>query len=511
MLGDIALADIFISYSSSDRDVAMRVRDALQQAGYEIFWDQSTPPGKDWDSWIRDQLGSAKLVIALWSGSSVASPNVRHEAIIAREAGKLLPVMVDELKPTDFPMGLFMVQALSIGRSAREFNAVRAKFLTEVEARIGAGDEERAAALPPSPPSKGRRKLLIGMAAGLLLLVAAAWVFWPQLSFWLNPDAPPATAEQVQASVAGEQLARGRVAREAETTLAGEAAMIGSTWAWGVGQLIAGAPAESRELGPRYFAYLAGVVNAECRCYYSDSIPHTIANAWVVMAAARLRRPIPAGLLETILAGQHPEGWWMISFNAVRAPENGAIHPTALLTIALAEARRAGIVPADQRPRVDAALRRAVGWLNRGPENGANWTDYPNNQRRTENLVFAAYAAVASHVATDGQPGNAAAAFLRSASTLPPPTDKFPSGAYIPMTNGARFFDDYRHPTSPWIGAAAMLTWRQADGSQRRVLREIVRQWLEINLNDEKLLREDWITAETLFLRALAFPAATQR
>ena len=489
----------------------MRVRDALEQAGYEVFWDQSTPPGKDWDSWIRDELSGAKLVITLWTKSSVASPNVRHEAIIAREAGKLLPLMVDDLKPTDFPMGLFMVQALSIGHSARDFNAARDKFLVEVAARIGAGDEVRAGTVvQPSPPGR-RRRLLIAVAAGLLLLAIPAWLFWPQLTDWLNPDARPATPEQVAASVAGERLARGRVAREAETTLSGEAAMIGSTWAWGVGQFMAGAPAESRELGPRYFDYLARVVNAECHCYYSDSIPHTIANAWVVIAAARLRRPLPPGLLDTILTGQHPEGWWMISFNAVRAPENGAIHPTALLTIALAEARRAGIVPAAQRAQVDAALRRAVVWLNRGPETGATWSDYPNNQRRTENLVFAAYAAVASHVATDGQPGNAAAAFLRSASSLPPPTDKIPSGAYIPMTNGARFFDDYRHPTSPWIGAAALLTWHQADGSQRRVLREMIRQWLETNLNDEKLLREDWITAETLYLRALAFPAATQR
>ena len=38
----------------------MRVRDALEQAGYEVFWDQSTPPGKDWDSWIRDQLSTAR-------------------------------------------------------------------------------------------------------------------------------------------------------------------------------------------------------------------------------------------------------------------------------------------------------------------------------------------------------------------------------------------------------------------------------------------------------------------
>src|SRR5205085_5297560 len=155
--------------SSNDRPVAMRVRDALEQAGYDVFWDQSTPPGKDWDAWIRDQLTGARLVITLWTKSSVASPNVRHEAIIAREAGKLLPVMVDALKPTDFPMGLFMVQALAIGRSAREFNAARDKFLTEVRARMGGGVS--AAPAPASAPSgKGRRKWLIGLAAALILI-----------------------------------------------------------------------------------------------------------------------------------------------------------------------------------------------------------------------------------------------------------------------------------------------------------------------------------------------------
>jgi hypothetical protein len=195
----------------------------------------------------------------------------------------------------------------------------------------------------------------------------------------------------------------------------------------------------------------------------------------------------------------------------VRAPENGAIHPTAMLTIALAEARRAGIVPADQRARVDTALRRAVVWLNRGPENGANWADYPTNERRTENLVFSAYATVASYAASNGQQSNAAAAFIRSARTLPAATDQFASSAYVPMTTGARFFDDYRHPTSPWIGAAAAMAYRQADGPQRRMLREIIRQWLAVNLSDEALLRQDWTTAETLFLRALAFPVLEGR
>ena len=496
------LTDIFISYSSKDRPVALRVRDALEGAGYEVFWDQATPAGQDWDSWIRERLTGAKLVVVLWTRASVASPNVRHEAIIARETGKLLPVMVDELKPTDFPMGLFLVQALSIGRSARQFDAVRGKFLAEVAARIGASAKVPAAS-PRRPGS--RRKLAIRLSAAALLAAIALFFAWPSLRYFVFPDTPPVSRAELQASVDGERLARQRVARAADNQLSGDPAMMGSTWAWGAGQLIAAAPDEGRALGDRYFAYLRSVENRECGCYYSDSIPHSIANAWVVLAAARLGRPIPPRLLETVLAGQHPEGWWMISLNAVRSNENAAVHPTALMTVALAEARRAGIVPAPQRGQVDAAIHRAVAWLNRGPAEGAHWSDYPNNDRRTENLVFAAYAAVATRVSGETGDHHAAEAFLRSVETLPPATEQFASGAYVPLTTGGRFFDDYRHPAAPWIGAAAMLSYRQANASERRTLRPLIHQWLAVDFGDENLLRQDWLTGETLFLRSLAF------
>jgi len=478
------------------------VRDALQEAGYDVFWDQSTPAGQDWDSWIRERLTGAKLVVVLWTRASVASPNVRHEAIIAREAGKLLPVMVDELTPNDFPMGLFMVQALMIGRTPRQFAAARARFLDDVRARIGDGG---AAGPAPARIRRPRKKLLIGLAAGALIAATALFFAWPILEFVIFPDTPPVSRAQLEASVGAEHLARQRVARAAETELSGDPAMMGSTWAWGAGQLIAAAPDEGRPLADRFFAYLRSVENRECACYYSDSIPHSIANAWVILAAARLRHPAPPGLLETVLAGQNPEGWWMISLNAARSNENAAVHPSALMTIALAEARRAGIVPAPLRGQVDSAIRRAVAWLNRGPPEGSSWSDYPNNDRRTENLVFAAYATVATRVAGENGASHAADAFIRSASALPPATEQFASGAYIPLTTGGRFFDDYRHPAAPWIGAAAMMAYRQASGSQRRELRALIRQWLAVDFGDENLLRQDWLTGETLFLRGVAF------
>jgi hypothetical protein len=483
--------------------VAERVRDALEEVGYAVFWDQSTPPGKDWDSWIREQLTTARLVVALWTKASVVSPNVRHEAIIAREAGKLLPVMVDALAPTDFPMGLFMVQALAIGRSARDFNAGKAKLLGEVRARIGASDAPAGA--PLARPRKSRRKLYAALAVGALLAAAALFLAWPRIAFWLHPDAPPVSAELLKQAVDSEASARERSVRTAENMLSGAAEIQGSSWAWGAGQLISGAPAESRGLADSYFRYLATVERPECGCYPAYGIQHSIGNAWVIIAAARLRRPAPQRLVETILAAQHPEGWWAISFTAVRTDTNAAMHATAVLTLALAEARRANVIPAALRPRVDAALRRAIAWLNRGPPMGAQWTDYPNDDRRTENIVFAAMATVASRLAGGPANGHAAAAFVRSVRTLPPQTETFASGAYVDLQgDGERYFDDYRHPVSPWVGAAAVLAYASAAPADKARLRPIIRQWLAADLTDENLLRQDWITAETLFLRALA-------
>ncbi|MDP8994771.1 MAG: TIR domain-containing protein [Pseudomonadota bacterium] len=496
------MPDVFISYSSKDRPVAERVQSALADEGYDVFWDQDTPAGQDWDSWIRERLQGAACVIVLWTKASIASPNVRHEAIVAREQGKLLPVMVDDLKPSDFPMGLYMVQGVVMGRSAKDFEAARDKLVGEVRNRVGA--REKAARGAAAARKRWGRKhwIAAGAAAALALLLA---LLLPSYSVLTDANAPPVGEEAVRQAAASEGMARERVARSAETALSGDQEVIGTSWAWFAGQLVSAAPEESRSFIGLYFNYLDRVVREDCGCWHMHDIPHSIGNGWVVIAAAQFRRPAPPRLLEAILSSQHQEGWWTISFNGVRDPANAAVHATAMLTIALAEARRAGVVPQEMRPRVEAALRRASSWLSRGPEAGVDWADYPNDERRAQNLVFAAMATVATHLAGQTGPRPPAAAFIRSASELPEPTEHFPSGAYIELTNGERFIDSYRHPVSPWVGAAAVFAYPHGSLMERRRLRGIIRDWLALDLGDERLLRHDWIIGETLFLRQLAF------
>ena len=61
-------------------------------AGFTLFWDQEIPATTDWDSSIRQHLNESKCAVVVWSTNSILSDNVRHEALIAKQQNKLVPV-----------------------------------------------------------------------------------------------------------------------------------------------------------------------------------------------------------------------------------------------------------------------------------------------------------------------------------------------------------------------------------------------------------------------------------
>ena len=108
------MTDVFFSYSSKDRERVRPIRDALVAEGFDVFWDQEVPPGRNWDEWIRQHLDTARCAIVFWSGHSVKSDNVMHEATVAKNFGKLIPVLLDPIEANQFPMGHYTTQALVI-------------------------------------------------------------------------------------------------------------------------------------------------------------------------------------------------------------------------------------------------------------------------------------------------------------------------------------------------------------------------------------------------------------
>jgi hypothetical protein len=131
-----ALTDVFISYSSDDRARVKPVHDALAQLGFSVFWDQSLPAGQNWDTEIRQNLRSARAVVVFWSKTSVASPNVFHEAVVARDNKKLIPVLLEPLTSDQFPTGLYSAQAVNFAGWTGGEDIAWIKFQSEIETRV---------------------------------------------------------------------------------------------------------------------------------------------------------------------------------------------------------------------------------------------------------------------------------------------------------------------------------------------------------------------------------------
>src|SRR5262249_16732077 len=131
------MTDIFFSYSSADRERVRPIRDALVEQGFEVFWDQQVPAGKDWDSWIRQHLAKSKCAMVFWSAASVTSDNVRHEATVAKQQGKLVSVLLEPLTAEQFPMGHYAQQAANLSNwNTDQGNDEWRKFRREFEAKL---------------------------------------------------------------------------------------------------------------------------------------------------------------------------------------------------------------------------------------------------------------------------------------------------------------------------------------------------------------------------------------
>jgi TIR domain len=131
------MTDIFFSYSSADRERVRPIRNALAEQGFEVFWDQEVPSGMDWDRWIRQHLTKSKCVMAFWSATSVSSDNVRHEATVAKQQGKLISVLLESLTAEQFPMGLYVQQATNLSDWRGDYSHDEwRKFRREFETKL---------------------------------------------------------------------------------------------------------------------------------------------------------------------------------------------------------------------------------------------------------------------------------------------------------------------------------------------------------------------------------------
>lgn len=178
------MADIFISYAREDRETVAKLAAVLEGAGYSVWWDRHVLAGSEFSEEIERELKSAKAVIVAWSANGVKSRWVKDEAVIAQDAGKIVPVTLDG---TESPIGFRQVHMIDLKdwKGATD-GAPFAALKDSIAAKVGAQAAPIAAAPESKPGFRAPPKLLIAGSAllALVLLGTAAW-------FVLRPEDPP--------------------------------------------------------------------------------------------------------------------------------------------------------------------------------------------------------------------------------------------------------------------------------------------------------------------------------
>jgi tetratricopeptide (TPR) repeat protein len=174
------MADIFISYASEDRARVRPLAEALQERGFNLWWDRSLAAGQDYTAIIERELKSAKAVIVVWTQSSALSTFVRDEAGRARDEGRLIPVMLD---PVQLPLGFGAFQAEDFTKWNGGANAPQMQLLEEaLKARLEGRDID-SLAVAAKRRRLGARIRVVSLLTVIALVIGIAafgkYIFFP--------------------------------------------------------------------------------------------------------------------------------------------------------------------------------------------------------------------------------------------------------------------------------------------------------------------------------------------
>nr|WP_161593748.1 TIR domain-containing protein [Parerythrobacter lutipelagi] len=191
------MADVFISYSRTDKNIAEQLAVALEAAGISSWLDQHLQGGSTFTDVTEQELVDAASVVVLWTDTSVKSNWVKDEAQVGREQGKLVPLLIDGTLP---PLGFRQIQAIDFTNWPKDtvpFGALTGAL----QAIMGDANSSLIVSDESAPPALPSRKSLImaGMAAITLAVAAAGGLGYWVWGGGLSGSGNEASAEQADA------------------------------------------------------------------------------------------------------------------------------------------------------------------------------------------------------------------------------------------------------------------------------------------------------------------------
>lgn len=168
-----APASVFVSYSRVDQKAALPVIQALEAAGYTVWWDGKLEGGERYLKTTEEALENARAVVVLWSKDSTGSHWVHDEAMRGRDRRRLVPLAIDGSQP---PLGFRQFQTIDLSKHGRKYQQAIDAMLRAVAALHDHPPD--ADSVVARQPARGvsRRTLIAGGAA--TLAAAGGGVLW---------------------------------------------------------------------------------------------------------------------------------------------------------------------------------------------------------------------------------------------------------------------------------------------------------------------------------------------
>ena len=212
----------FISYSSLNKDFALKLALELRNSGFDIWLDQlDIPTGSRWDDEVERALGECEIFMVILTPASSTSDNVKDEIGYAIDAGKrILPILLENAK---VPLRLIRFQYVDFTKKSYEEGVETAKQLlrrlieeptipidqalgedqTQIAERDEVGEMEGKAPKPGTAPfsqkreplaapsaKKSRLPLVLGTVGAGIIIVLAIFLFTGIPNPGATPDIP---------------------------------------------------------------------------------------------------------------------------------------------------------------------------------------------------------------------------------------------------------------------------------------------------------------------------------
>lgn len=198
------MAQVFVGYRRTDKDVVEGIVNALEARGYSVFWDHLIVAGDDWHHELDDRIKEAKVCLIVWSNNVTISSPVLTEADHGHQQGKLIVAAIDP--EVELPLRLKSVQYvdLSSGRlgeaSYWRQNPSGYDWATHPQFNNLIEGVARKAGKPKAQKDKERRNALrFAIASAVLAVVAlvafAAFTYWPRPA---PPEPGPVVPQTVE-------------------------------------------------------------------------------------------------------------------------------------------------------------------------------------------------------------------------------------------------------------------------------------------------------------------------